>query len=177
MICDIIFLGDRMAKKNNSKKIEEVKGSENDLFSKLYIVMVVLLFFGAFYLLTLYITNKNSDSSEKEEEKTVEISKDNIILGRSLDMSKDDYFVIYYDKSDESISSTYDSIVNSYSGSIYTVDMSNSFNKKYATTGESNKSPSKVSEFLINGPTLIKVSNKKVVSYVEGEEAIRSSLN
>jgi hypothetical protein len=55
--------------------------------------------------------------------------------------------------------------------------MSNGFNKKYVTDGESNKSPSKVSEFKINGPTLIKVSKNKVIEYVEGEEAIRTILN
>ena len=55
--------------------------------------------------------------------------------------------------------------------------MTSAFNKKYATSEESNKNPSKVSEFKINGPTLIKVSSKKVVEYIEGEEAIRTILN
>ena len=70
-------------------------------------------------------------------------------------------------------------IVSHYIGiaKIYKVDMSSAWKKKYATDSESNKNPTKVSEFKINGPTLIKVSKNKVVEYIEGEEAIRTKLN
>lgn len=162
-------------RKNNSKKIEEVVGTDTSLIDKLYIVGCVLIFILAFYGLTLYITGKNSDSKLEEEPKEVEISNDEIILGRSLSMGKGDYYVVYYN----SDNTTMDEIVKNYKNimPIYKVDMSSAFNKKYATEGESNKSPSKTSEFLINGPTLIKVSNKKVVEYYEGEDTIRTILN
>lgn len=162
-------------KKNNSKRIEEVINTDSDLMDKFYIVAGVILFLLCFYILTVYITNKNNDNAV-ENEKTVEINNQYIILGRSLSMSKDDYYVLFFNKDD---SDTYDNIVKNYGGvlPIYKVDMSSAFNKKYATTGESNKNPSKVSDFAINGPTLIKVSNKKVVEYIEGEESIRTNLN
>ena len=164
----------RAKRRQESKKIEEVISDDSSLFDKLLIAGGVLLFILAFYGLTLYITGKNNDDTT-EEPKEVEISSDKIILGRSLSMGKDDYYVVYYENSN----STIDEIVNNYSGSIslYKVDMSSAFNKKYATDGESNKSPSKTSEFKINGPTLIKVSNKKVVEYYEGEDTIRTILN
>lgn len=162
-------------KKNDSRKIEEVIGDDSSLVDKLFIVGGVLLFILAFYGLTVYITGKNNNSTE-EKPKEVEISNKEIILGRSLSMGKNDYYVIYFDNDN---SSTYTEIINNYKKEtpIYKVNMSSAFNKKYTTDGESNKSPSKVSEFLINGPTLIKVSNKKVVEYYEGEESIRTILN
>jgi hypothetical protein len=165
----------RAKRRQESKKIEEVISDDTNLVDKLFIAGGVLLFILAFYGLTVYITNKNSDDTNEEKEKNVEISSDKIILGRSLSMSKDDYYVVYY----TSDNSTMDEIVNNYNGELklYKVDMSSAFNKKYATDGESNKNPSKTSEFKINGATLIKVSNKQVVEYTEGEDAIRTILN
>lgn len=165
----------RAKRRQESKKIEEVISDDTNLVDKLFIAGGVLLFILAFYGLTVYITNKNSDDTNEEKEKTVEISSDKIILGRSLSMSKDDYYVVYY----TSDNSTMDEIVNNYNGELklYKVDMNSAFNKKYATDGESNKNPSKTSEFKINGATLIKVSNKRVVEYTEGEDAIRTILN
>jgi len=170
--------------KDNLKKIEKAGSFDSDIWGKVFIVLGILCFLCAFYLLTIYITNKNStdttSNDKKEAEETV-ISYDEIMVGRSLDMSDGDYFVLYYDMSDENISGTYSSLVSGYKSkedhlNIYVVDMSSSFNKPYATDKESNKNPSKASEILVNGPTLIKVSNKQVSDYVEGEESITNYL-
>jgi hypothetical protein len=173
--------GKRNTKKTNLKKIESVGGFDGDIKGKIITVICILLFFGAFYLLTLYITNKNSDKKDDNEEKVVNISYDTIMLGRSLSMSDGEYLVIYYDKSNEDINSTYSSLVSTYKTkdehlTIYTVDMSNGFNKKYVTDGESNKNPESVDAMSINGPTLIKVNENKVVEYIEGQDAISSYL-
>lgn len=162
-------------KRNDRKKIEEVVTTEYDYMDKFFIVAAVILFLLCFYILTVYITNKNNDTSDNKE-KVVEINNEYILLGRSLSMGKGDYYVLFFHINDSNV---YDEIVNNYSGDlpVYKVDMSIAFNKKYITDGESNKNPSKVTEFKINGPTLIKVSNKKVVEYIEGEDAIRTSLN
>lgn len=162
-------------KRNNRKRIEEVVTTENDYMDKFFIVAGVILFLLCFYILTVYITNKNNDTSDNKEN-VVEINNEYILLGRSLSMGKGDYYVLFFHINDSNV---YDEIVNNYSGDlpVYKVDMSIAFNKKYITDGESNKNPSKVTEFKINGPTLIKVSNKKVVEYIEGEDAIRTSLN
>lgn len=162
-------------KRNDRKRIEEVVTTENDYMDKFFIVAAVILFLLCFYILTVYITNKNNDTSDNKEN-VVEINNEYILLGRSLSMGKGDYYVLFFHINDSNV---YDEIVNNYSGDlpVYKVDMSIAFNKKYITDGESNKNPSKVTEFKINGPTLIKVSNKKVVEYIEGEDAIRTSLN
>lgn len=162
-------------KRNDRKRIEEVVTTEKDYMDKFFIVAAVILFLLCFYILTVYITNKNNDTSDNKEN-VVEINNEYILLGRSLSMGKGDYYVLFFHINDSNV---YDEIVNNYSGDlpVYKVDMSIAFNKKYITDGESNKNPSKVTEFKINGPTLIKVSNKKVVEYIEGEDAIRTSLN
>lgn len=162
-------------KRNDRKRIEEVVTTEHDYMDKFFIVAAVILFLLCFYILTVYITNKNNDTSDNKEN-VVEINNEYILLGRSLSMGKGDYYVLFFHINDSNV---YDEIVNNYSGDlpVYKVDMSIAFNKKYITDGESNKNPSKVTEFKINGPTLIKVSNKKVVEYIEGEDAIRTSLN
>lgn len=165
----------RKERRNESKRIEEVVSDDSNFMDKFFIVAAVILFLLCFYILTVYITNNNKEDSD-EKEKTVEISNDEIILGRSLSMGKKEYYVLYYESY---LSEVYDEIVKNYKGKlpIYKVDMSNAFNSKYSTTEESNKNPTKISEFKINGATLIKVSNKKVVSYIEGEDAIRTNLN
>ena len=140
-----------------------------------------ICFLLAFYLLTVYITNKNTNKKKDNDKEEVTISNENIIVGRSLSMSDEDYYVIFYDKGDEEISSTYSEIVShqKYSGDgkkIYVVDMSSGFNKKFLTTEESNKTPATASDFKINGPTLILVSNHSVQDYIEGEESIKDYL-
>lgn len=187
----------KMAGKNKSNRKNRKVSSKNmnmrkidsgwldpEIWGKIFVVLAVLVVLGLFYLLTLYITNKNSDKSdndEKTKEETV-ISYNDIILGESFSMSDDDYLVIYYDESDEDVKSTYDGLISSYKGkedalSIYSVDMSSAFNKKYITTEESNKNPNNASELLINGPTLIHFIGQSVNEYIEGEEAITSYLS
>ena len=133
----------------------------------------------------MYITNKNRDSSTEDSEDSgeVTISYDEIMLGKSLSMGEEEYFVIYYDKSDEDISAIYDEIVSSYRSKedvttpLYFVKMGSGFNKSFATEGEANQNPESIQDFSIHGPTLIRVEGQKVSDYVEGEDSIRGYLN
>ena len=86
----------RSKRRKESKRIEEVISDESSLMDKFYIVGGVVLFILCFYILTVYITNKNN-TDDSDSVKTVEISKDEIILGRSLSMGKDYYYVAYYE--------------------------------------------------------------------------------
>lgn len=169
-------------KEKKINKIEYETAMDSSIKNKIFIVIGILVFLLAFYLLTLYITNKNNpkkdDSDTKEK---VTFSYDEILLGRSLSMQDDEYLVLFYDKSDEKQSEIYDQLYKDYKNkeehlSIYYVDMSSGLNKKFSTTEESNKNPSDVSEFLINGPTLIRVNNHIVQDYYEGEESIKSII-
>ena len=162
-------------KRKEEKKIEEVK-TGIDLSSSIYSVAGILLFIFAFYMLTLYITSNNT--VKEDTNKNVEISNEKILVGNILSMSDDDYLVLCYDFKNEA--DTYDNIYTAAKSSgnkIYKVDLSSAFNKKYVTSEESNRYPTKESEFLINGATLIKISNKEVVEYIEGYDEINDYLS
>ena len=175
----------RKSKKDGSKKIESVGKFNLEIWNKIYIVFTVICFLLVFYLLTLYITNKHSDdttTSNNDVEVETNISYEEILLGRSLSMSKGEYFVIYYDGSNEEISSDYSELVSNYRAKeehlpIYFVDMNSGFNKSFATEEESNKTPETIDDFAINGPTLIKVNENKVIGYFEGFDDIKNQLN
>ncbi len=175
-----------MAKKKNKKEvIKESNNFDSSISGKVYAVVGILCFLAFFYLLTLYITTKNSSDSSSTEDNNANteatISYEDIMVGKSFSMQDDDYLVLYFDKTDTDIASTYSSLVSTYkqkSGAlnIYTVNMGNSFNSSYATEEDSNKTPGTVSDLKINGPTLIKISSKTAVEYIEGEEAISNYL-
>ena len=162
--------------------MEEVPETKRSFWSVFFVVIGILCFFLAFYLLTLFITNKNAPKKEKKEEETeTTISSDTILLGRSLSMGDGEYLVIYYDSSDDIVSNVYDSLVSTYRirgehGPLYYVDMSNAFNKSHITDGETNHNPEKEADIMINGPTVIKVNDKRVVEYIEGLDAVKGYL-
>lgn len=172
-----------MAKRNNkmNKKIDNVNTNFKEEFMKVIKVLVIVLgIFGGFYLLTLYITNRDSKSKYTSDVNEATIQYSEILAGSSF--SKDvEYVVIYYDKSNENINSVYTDLVSTYKDkeehyAIYTVDMSSSFNKPFIAAS-SNSSPKDSSELRIVGPTLIKFKDGVVSDYLEGEGDITSYLS
>lgn len=182
-----MFLVSKMSKgKRNTVKAKRKRKENKEVIettspnSILKVTFLVLAFLCAFYLLTLYITHKNNPSSNNEESSNTVEDTTGISIGKSLSMDGE-YYVLFYDKSNTEISSTYRNLVVSYSSlenalPIYTVDMGSAFHKSFVTEEESNKNPASEEEFKINGPTLIKVSNQKVQDYIEGEESIKETL-
>ncbi len=171
-------------KKNKKKEIkkEEVVTSDVSLKNTIVLILCVIVVFMGFYLFTLNMTKDSKSNSSTEDTGEVEISDDTILLGQSLSVRDDDYYVLFYDFSDEDNSSKYYNLFLDYKNKenampIYRVDIGSGFNKKYVTEEESNKNPSTVEEFLINGITLMKISNHGVVQYVEGEEDITNTLS
>lgn len=166
--------------REEKNKIEQINsGFDSNIWHYVKVISCVIIFICLFYLLTLYITSKNSNENtdtNTKEESTDTISYSDIMVGRSFSISDGEYFVIYYDKSDETVNSSCSSAVSSYQSKdehldIYTADMSDGFNKKYAKD-ESNSNPTSASEIAISGPTLIKFSDGKVVEYIEGKDEI-----
>ena len=176
-----------MAKKKNTNKkkitnkksiVVEEEMDNNQLYEKIAMVLGILIFIVLFYLLTLYITNKHTEKDKTDDKTTTEatISYDDISLGTSLSMSDSEYLVIYYDKSNEELVNNYTSLINDYKSKenslkIYTVDMSNPLNKT-DTTKDVNTTPLSEDELVIKGPTLIKVSDKAVLQYIEGDDIV-----
>ena len=160
------------------KKIENINsGVEKDVFKILWIIFGVLLFLAIFYLITVAIV---SDDSEDESSDETVIQYDEILAGSSFNMRGSEYLVIYYDSTDDDLTELTNAVYNyTYYGTLrlYSVDMNDGFNKKYATDEESNKEPTSASELAINGPTLIKISDGNCIEYIEGNESIIDYLS
>lgn len=171
-------------RKENTKTVKEIENeieATDDLFKKFTTVVCVIIFIGLFYLLAVHITNKNSTTSYTKNTGTTYIDYEEILLGSTFNRKPSEYIVVYYDKSNEEEYTTIYDKITEYSSkddslAIYSVDMSNQFNKEYATDEESNKTPSDASELKINGTTLIKISKGKVVEYIEGTNSVSDYL-
>ena len=162
-------------RKTVDKKIEEMTSSTSNEILKLFrVLFAVIVVLGAFYLLTVAIVG-----SDKEEVKETAIQYEEILAGSSFNMKDSEYVVVYYDFSDTELSELVSQIYSySYTGEygLYTVDMSNGFNKPYITDEDSDKSPNSAEDLLIKGPTLIKFKDGKVEKYVEGFDEVLEYL-
>ena len=160
-------------RKLEKKYLEEADSSKTHWF----ILIGFILFFVLFYVITLQVTDKKTkDTSTNVEEGTGEI-----LLGSSFNMNSEEYFVLYYDSTDTSVSSTCSSLFQNYRDnngekSIYYVDMNSGFNRSYVTEEETNKSVENVSDLRINGPTLIKIQQGTIAEYIEGLDSIEETL-
>ena len=160
----------REEKLNHNKVIESVGEFDADYKKVLLVAGIIIIVFAAFYFLTVFITGRSTTKTNTTTGETY-ISYSEIMAGRSFSMPENEYLVLYYDKSDSELLSTYSSIVSSYRSkedhlTIYTVDMSDALNKTYISE-EKNISPSNVSELKINGPTLIRFREGQVANFVE----------
>lgn len=170
-----------MAKRNVKMRKKELEVEENVTLKNTFIViLVVLIFLGVFYLITVKVTNSETGNSD-DEEMEAEIQTEEILVGSSFNRAGDEYLVVYYDKSDSALSSISSKIYEYRNKTeripLYEADMSNVFNKEYVTDKDVNKEPKEASEIMINGATLIKFKDKKVVDYVEGQDDILNYLN
>lgn len=170
-------------KRQSNKKIAHMNSSlEMDRVRIVKIVLTVLVFLGIFFLLTVYITNKNSDtkSTENKEEESSPIQYEEILVGSSFDMG-DEYFVLYYDKSNEELDKSLSAKITSYKEKedvlrFYTSDLSNAFNKEFVSD-EVNHDPKDASELRFQDSTLIVFKDGTILDYIEGEDSITDYLN
>lgn len=164
----------------NSKK--NISSSEKDTFFKFIttLVILILVMILVYFLIGVFYT-KEIDFKSDDEEETEEVSVDNstITLGQLFEQSDDEYYVVVYDVNEEnSVVATWLSIFksNNSDASVYTVDSKNKLNSRYLTEDESNNAPSSYSDLKVKSPTLIKVKDKKVSEYIEGEDSIKDYL-
>lgn len=162
----------KTTKKVINKKIDSMKSNTlNELFKVLKLLFIVIVILSLFYLLTVKIVGM--DSKEKNVETQIQYQE--ILAGSSFSMNSNEYLVVYYDFKDTKLSNLASSIYNyTYSGKdkLYLVDMSNGFNKDFIASEKSNTKPKNASDLLINGPTLIKITDGSVSEYIEGVEKI-----
>ena len=151
------------------------KGLPSEVKKTIIIILVaVILLVGMYFLTTLIL------SRDVEEEKITEntIQYDEILAGSSFGQSEDEYYVIYYDSTNEY--STVSSLVSSYQlngGDIklYSVDLANAINKKYITDGDIVTSDA--SSLRVKENTLLKFEDGEVSETITDLSEIMEILN
>lgn len=169
-------------KKENKNVVERYEKSDvdNNLYGKFIIVLVVISILCLFYLLTLRLTSGDVDDTNLSNEEAV-ILYDEILVGSSFNRSDDKYFVVYYDMSNNEEAQEVSAAITKYESNkeslpVYTVDMSDVLNKKYASD-ESNKEAKEASDLRIDGVTLIRVKDGKLDKYLDGKDDVVKYLN
>lgn len=162
----------KQKKKNSSKEIMEM-----DHVSKKLIIMigVIVLLFVFMYFLTTKILEKQNIESEKVNKV---IQYDEILAGQSFSMKREEYYVLYYDASDEyedlsSLISTYQSKEDVVK--LYYVNLGNGMNKKYITDGDI--VVDSASELRVKNATMIHFKSGKVEEVIENKDEIKEYLS
>lgn len=152
---------------------------------KQFLITLIIVIIGVvgIYLLTKYVVKKDNatNNSSNTEEKSY-IDPNTAIVGTMLNKSSDAYYVIVYDKTKDN-ATTYYSLVSTYKAKdkalkVYTVDLSNSLNKKYiATDNKTNPKATNLEDLKFGEVTLLKVKNNKITEAYETTDAIKKALD
>ena len=158
---------------------EETKTMKQFLITLIIVIVGVV----GIYLLTKYVVKKdNSTNNSSTTEEKSYIDPNTAIVGTMLNKSSDAYYVIIYDKTKDN-ATTYYSIVSTYKAKdkalkVYTVDLSNSLNKKYiATDNKTNPKDTNLEDLKFGEVTLLKVKNNKITEAYETTDAIKKALD
>ena len=178
--------GDRMKKNKNlpkmvatKKKKQEVAppiATTDEMKKLIGIIAIITIIFLVVYGLTVVLTK---DKSEKSEETEVKIQDEDILLGNLLEQDEDNYFVLVT-VADDDYTQIYNVYINSSrqkedGSTIYTGNLSNSFNLKYKAD-ETNANITSINDLKLKGSALLHITNKRIVNVYEGKDAIVAQL-
>lgn len=156
--------------------LNKKNGLPSEVKKTIIIIVVAVVLLVGMYFLTTVILNKDSDDNSKITENAIQY--DEILAGESFNQSEDEYYVIYYDSSNEysvisSLISSYQ--LNSSDTKLYSVDLADGLNKKYVTDG--NIVTDNASSLRVKDTTLLKFNNGEVSEVITDTNEITSFLN
>jgi hypothetical protein len=163
--------------KKNRQVYKEVKNENSEFDGMIKILIGVLIVFFVVYF--AYAVANGEFASKKDEDPVAAEFQDIFILaGTTFGMEKDDYYVMYYDLSDN-YSSALGALYEGYTKSdsetkMYLVDLKNKFNQSYVLGEDEtiNPSPNNIDELKVMNPTLVRVKDKKVIEFITGRDKI-----
>jgi len=169
----------RKQAKRDGKNVKEVQKESVDkpLSPKTlgFILVILLLFFVILYILTgLFITKELNwfginDGNEEDEVSNIE---NKILATDSLRQVEEEYYVYYYDTTDEDTEVS--NVLYLVSETVYRVDLNDGFNSNFV--GEPSGIVENISDLKVSNPTVIKVSSEKIVEFYSGAEEIKIAL-
>lgn len=171
-----------MKKEIKRFETKEIKNSKymNDDVKKVVSFLVVLLIVALFIGLLFFINGKyvTKDEFQDNTTKAVSINTKLIILDDILKSEKNEYYVLAYNTEDTKSASIYSSLVSSTKSDIFYVNLDETINKNhYNVVGEEKVSVNDVKDLMLTKPTLIKVKNRKIVSYTTNIDEIIKELS
>lgn len=146
-----------------------------DWYLLIKVICSVLVVLSLTILFTLGITGKFSRkiNNEKINNRNTEVHYQKILASDMFNQEESDYIVLFYDIS--KFNKQMKDIVQSYSDKLYVVDLGDALNS-YFIRNTLNSNPNNINELSVNGPVIFKISNKKVLSTIVGENNILEFL-
>lgn len=167
----------RKQAKREGKNVRDVQKQNVDkaLSPKTFIVILIVLivFFIILYIITgLFITKELKWFDKANDKNEVTEVENKILATDCLRQVEEDYYVYFYDPTDEDSEVT--NAVNSVSEKVYRVDLSSDFNANFI--GEPSGIVSNIDDLKVSNPTVIKVSSEVIVAFYNNADAIKLAL-
>lgn len=171
-----------MAKKSNLKNAKKIESksisNENEMMRFIKMIIIVTLIVLVFYILTMFINKKEKETDINNNNPSVSIQYDEILIGNIFNQNNKNYYVLIEDAEDVQ-TKVYEAYLNVYKQKedairVYISKMNNMFNFKYISD-KSNLSDN-ISEFKVSKTTLLQISEGKISNSYETEEKILEIL-
>jgi hypothetical protein len=161
-----------MKKKYDFKQFGKLTNN-NEVNKLINIFLAVSILFVVFYLITLMVTNKDTEVSEP-----VNIQYGEILVSKILDQKQDLYYVLATKEEDVN-NDLYDYYLTEYVRAeqlvAFEINLDNIFNKPFVKE-ESNLSVEDLSDIAFKDATLLRVEKGKITEALEGKDEIREYL-
>jgi len=159
-------------KKKANNKINYTDDINIMNFGKIIIILLIVLV--AFSLLTMFMTRDKSDNNE-----TVTIQYDKIIVGSILNRSEERYYVLV-EYPDDTYISGYEGLINTYVSNpehyrFYKVDLNDAFNKSYISDN-ANLNVTNITDIKFSETTLLRIKNGEIREAITGYDNITDYL-
>ena len=166
-----------MKNKKKEKKVVEDENYVNRFIT--YLAMLLVILIAGYLIVGIFVTKSISFKKDKTEEEETEVIIDNttILAGEIFDQKESEYYVLIYDVDDKSsiITNWFNAYKNKVDAiPVYVVDSKLKLNANFIVEKDSNTNPTGYSDLRIKNPTLIKVQDKTVTQYIEGDEEIKN---
>ena len=167
----------KQAKREGKSLQKPVVKEENNTKKMLKIVFGLIAFFSILYLLLgIFVTKeiKWFDKSNNNNNSSNESGVTNSILASAIfKQSPEEYYVYFYDFSDEDEKITSAITTNITNLQVYRVDTSSAMNSKYVSD-KTNKDAKNLEQLKVKAPTLIKITGETITEYYESNEIINN---
>lgn len=141
------------------------------------IILVILVVFGLFYVLTYYIQkNKKTESNNNDTKNTITtIQYDEILMGEILNQSENEYYVLLV--KNEDYTKTYKEYISKYSNGnkFYYSLIDNGMNSRYLSD-ISNLNVENIDELKVVGTSLVKVNSGKIIESYDGNSSVMQAF-